>query len=169
MKILKNVFLVAFISASLVSCKSETSPEVVTVDTDINENAAREFDPNATYAKAEFSIDGMTCAMGCAKAIEKKLANTEGVKSAKVDFDNRLAMVEFDEAKVTTTSLEEVVKKAGDVYEVKDMKTVDSFSSEKKACSADCDKECCKERNDTEKMACAQDCKKACCSDEAKS
>lgn len=165
MKILNNLFLVAFVSLVTVSCKNERSPEIVTVDTEINENAARELDPNATYAKAEFGIEGMTCAMGCAKTIEKKLAKMEGVKSAKVDFDNRLAMVEYDEAKVTPTSLEETVKKAGEVYEVTDMKTVEGFSTEKAPCPANCDKACCKDKTEFEKMACAEDCKKACCAD----
>ena len=51
------------------------------------------------------------------------------------------------------------------VDEVKDMKTVNTFSSETQACAADCDKDCCKDKTDTEKMACAADCKKACCAD----
>lgn len=162
---LNKVVLLVFVSTLIVSCKSETEPEIVTVDTQINENAAKQLDPNAHYAKAEFGIEGMTCAMGCAKTIEKKLAKMEGVKSAKVDFDKRLAMVEYDDAKVTTNSLEDAVEKAGEVYEVKDMKTVNSFSSETKACAADCNKDCCKDKTEAEKMACAADCKKACCAD----
>ena len=42
----------------------------------------------------------MTCEMGCAKTIQKKLAGMEGVKSATVDFKNEMAMVEYDVAKV---------------------------------------------------------------------
>ena len=44
----------------------------------------------------------MTCAIGCAKSIEKKIAKMEGVKSATVDFDRKLAMVEYNEAKVNS-------------------------------------------------------------------
>ena len=51
---------------------------------------AKKLDPNATYAKAEFGIEGMTCAMGCAKTIEKKMAKMDGVKSAKVDFEKEM-------------------------------------------------------------------------------
>ena len=108
----------------------------------------------------------MTCAVGCAKTIEKKLAKMEGVKSAKVDYDKKLAMVEYDDAKVTTTTLEETVKKVGDTYTVKEMKTVESFSA-KKACAADCKKACCANKTDAEKKACSADCKKACCTDKA--
>lgn len=167
MKTLKNIIVVVLLAVSFMACKNETAPEVVTVDNDTTE-ITNELDPNASYAKAEFTIEGMTCAMGCAKTIEKKMAKLEGVKSAKVDFDSRIAMVEYDEAKVTPTTLEEVVKKAGDVYSVKDMKTVDSFNADKKACDKDCKKACCAEKTEAEKMACAKDCKMACCANKAK-
>ncbi|WP_047548832.1 heavy-metal-associated domain-containing protein [Psychroserpens sp. Hel_I_66] len=170
MKTLKNIFAIALISVSIVACKSDKDPEVITVEStsQINTNAAKKLDPNATYAKAEFGIEGMTCAMGCAKTIEKKMARMDGVKSAKVDFDKQIAMVEYDEAMVTPKTLEEAVSKAGDTYKVKDMKTVESFSTEKEACKANCDKACCAEKSeDSKKMACAEDCKKDCCSKKA--
>jgi len=51
----------------------------------------------------------------------------DGVKSAKVDFDKKLAMVEYNEAKVTPLNLEETVGKVSDAYKVSAMKTVDKF------------------------------------------
>ncbi|MFD2543205.1 heavy-metal-associated domain-containing protein [Lacinutrix gracilariae] len=168
MKTIKNIVLVAVVTLAAFSCKNEPKAEVVTVETETTvETKKATLDPNATYAKAEFTIEGMTCAIGCARTIEKKLAKMEGVKSAKVDYDKKLAMVEYDDAKVTTTSLEETVGKVGDTYTVKDMKTVTSFS-DKKACSADCKKDCCANKTDAEKKACSKDCKKACCADKAK-
>ncbi len=110
-----------------VSCKNETKPEVKTVE--VAAEASKTIDPNATYAKAEFTIDGMTCEIGCAKTIEKKIAKMEGVKSATVDFDRKLAMVEYNEAKVTPTSLETTVTNVADIYKVSDMKTVEAFST----------------------------------------
>ncbi len=162
MKTFKNLLVVAIVAITVMACKNEAKPEVKSVETESAAIASNELDPNANYAKAEFSIDGMTCAIGCAKTIEKKMAKMEGVKSAEVDFDRALAMVEYDEAKVTTMSLEETVKKSGDTYSVKDMKTVEAFSSEK-SCGTDCKKACCAGKTDAEKMACAKDCKKACC------
>ena len=131
MKTIKNIGVIALAFFAIVACKNETQPEVKTIDTKVMAEA-KTFDPNAHYAKAEFGIEGMTCAMGCAKTIEKKIAGMEGVKSAKVDFDKQMAMVEYDDAKVTPNSLEETVKKTGEMYSVKDMKTVESFSTEKK-------------------------------------
>ena len=158
MKAFKNLFVIALVFTLMMACKNEAKPEVKTVETEATE--VKELDPNATYAKAEFTVEGMTCAIGCAKTIEKKLAKMEGVKSAKVDFDKKLAMVEYDEAKVTTASLEETVKKTGETYSVKDMKTVDEFgSSDKKTEVKD------QAKKDT---ACAADCKMECCAKEAK-
>lgn len=168
----KNIGFIAIISLLFVGCKNETKPEIKTVETDISSETVQ-LNPNAVYAKAEFGIEGMTCPMGCAKSIEKKLSKMDGVKSATVDFDTRLAMVEYDEAKVTPTSLEETVKKTGDMYSVKDMKTVASFSTETKECKPGCTMACCadkaKEGNAmADTKACAADCKKACCADKNK-
>ncbi|MFD2822789.1 heavy-metal-associated domain-containing protein [Lacinutrix iliipiscaria] len=164
MQTIKNLLLVAVIACTALSCKNETKPEVKTIESEVVlETAKADLDPNATYAKAEFTIEGMTCAVGCAKTIEKKLAKMEGVKSAKVDYDNKLAMVEFDNAKVTTTTLEETVKKVGDTYTVKEMKTVESFSA-KKACTADCKMACCSGKDMKEcTVKCSPDCTKKDC------
>lgn len=168
MKTLKNMLAIALVVAFTVACKNDAKPEVKTVETEVKTDK-KGLDPNAKYAKAEFTVEGMTCAIGCAATIEKKIAKMEGVKSAKVDFDKKLAMVEYDVAKVTTASLEETVKKTGETYSVKDMKTVDDFGA-KKACSADCKKPCCADKKVEAKKetACKADCKMTCCAKEAK-
>ncbi|SEP92259.1 Cu+-exporting ATPase [Hyunsoonleella jejuensis] len=151
------------------NCKNNKEAEVKTIEVETTE-AKKELDPNATYAKAEFTVKGMTCAVGCAATIEKKIAKMEGVTYAKVDFENELAMVEYDEAKVTPNSLEATVTGVADTYKVSDMKTVDAFSNEAKtkACEPGCEKDCCKNKaTGTEKMACKADCKKACCAQKA--
>ncbi len=133
MKILKNVVAMCIVVLVFSACKNDQTPEVKTVDVSSQEKDVSEtLDPNASYAKVEFSIDGMTCAMGCAKTIEKKMAKMEGVKTAKVDFDKQLAMVEYDEAKVTPESLEQTVTKVGNTYKVKDLKKVEEFGAEEK-------------------------------------
>jgi Cu+-exporting ATPase len=164
MKTIK-ILTITLIALAFLNCKNEAKPKIETVEIE----SAKALDPNATYAKAEFTIDGMTCQIGCAATIQKKISKMEGVKSATVDFDRKLAMVEYDNAKVTPTSLEETVTSVADVYKVSDMKTVDDFSSEKKdgkTCEADCKKECCKTTDN--KMVCAPDCKAACCKDKIK-
>ena len=125
MNTFKSLCIVAVLALSFTACKDEAKPEVKTVDVEVSEkDVAQTLDPNATYAKVEFGIDGMTCAMGCAKTIENKMAKMDGVKSAKVDFDKKMAKVEYDEAKVSPESLEKTVTSVADVYKVRDMKKV---------------------------------------------
>jgi len=126
MKTLKLVVGIVLLSVIVWSCKNE--PETKTVEVE-ETKAVNELDANATIAKAEFKIEGMTCAIGCAKTIEKKLSKMEGVKSASVDFEKEMAMVEYDEAKVNTEALEETVTGTSDQYKVSEMKTVESFST----------------------------------------
>ncbi|WP_339893038.1 heavy metal-associated domain-containing protein [uncultured Algibacter sp.] len=126
MQTIKHVLTLTLMVTFVFSCKNEKSPEVKTVK--IETEVAKELDPNATYAKAEFTIDGMTCQIGCAATIQKKISKMDGVKSATVDFDRKLAMVEYNEAKVTPTTLEEAVTKVSDTYKVSDMKMVEGFS-----------------------------------------
>lgn len=186
MKVFKLILGIAFLTVITWSCKNETNTTAeVTVTEEV---AANETQSDVILAKAEFTVEGMTCAIGCAKTIEKKLATMEGVKSATVDFDKQLAMVEYDQDMVTTSSLEETVTDAGETYTVSGMKTVTSFTSNgaKKGCDKDCKKACCagKDKKECKKgdkskcshktekaqanagdseKACKDDCKKACC------
>ena len=128
MKTLKNIFLILLVAVFTTNCKNNTAPEVVTVEVETDSESKSELDPNATYAKAEFTVNGMTCEIGCAKTIEKKLAKLEGVKFASVNFNEKLAKVEFDEAKVSPEIIEETVTKIADIYKVSDMKAVEAFT-----------------------------------------
>ena len=164
MKHLKTILTSALLLVMFFSCKNETKAEIKTVET-ATEKEAHQLDPNATYSKAEFGIKGMTCEMGCAKTIEKKLTGMEGVKSAAVDFKNEMAMV--DVAKVNPESITKTVTSVGKTYSVENMQTVEAFSSIKKICKKDCEKACCKDKMEAEKKACAKDCKKECCAKKA--
>jgi Cu+-exporting ATPase len=127
---IKKLLLITVVFVFTTACKNNAAPEIKTVDTASADLTTNTIDPNVTYAKAEFGIEGMTCEIGCARTIEKKIAKMDGVKFAKVDFNKKLAMVEYDPAKITPNNLEETVTKVGDVYKVKDMKTVEEFSKE---------------------------------------
>jgi periplasmic mercuric ion binding protein len=161
MKTLKVLFAVFFFALLSLSCKNEGSSS--STENTVTENTITTETPTniAVNAKAEFTIEGMTCAMGCAKKIENKLATTDGVTSAIVDFDKKLAMVEFDENKLSTESLEAIVKSAGESYSVSDMKTLESFTGNeaKHKCNEDCAKEGCTAEK---KKACGSSCTKPC-------
>ena len=159
--ILASVFLFVFI----LSCKNEPKTEIKTVETSVE--TTKHLDPDATYSKAEFNIKGMTCEIGCAKTIQKKLANMEGVKSAKVDFKNEMAMVEYDVAKANPMSISKTVTSVSDTYSVDNMKTVVEFTEYKKDCSKKCKKECCKAKTKANKKDCKKECEKECCAKKA--
>ena len=123
MKFLKNILSVTFILILLSSCKTDKKVEIKTIDVS-SEKISQKLDPNAVYSKAEFSIKGMTCEMGCAKTIEKKLAKMYGMKSATVDFKNELAIVEFDVAKINPLSITKTVNDISNIYSVENMQII---------------------------------------------
>ena len=75
MKHLKNIGLALLITLSFASCKQENK-EVAKEE--IKKEAVTEADL-AKMQTASFTIDGMTCAMGCAKTIENKLAEQASI------------------------------------------------------------------------------------------
>lgn len=120
MKNLKNIGLALLMTLSLVSCKQENKEVAV-------EETKKEIVSEADLAKmqtASFTIDGMTCAMGCAKTIENKLAGQEGVGQAIVDFDTKIATVKFDAEKQSLESLTKTIEgvAGGDSYKVTESK-----------------------------------------------
>jgi copper chaperone CopZ len=73
--------------------------------------------PKAPAKKAALStirltIDGMHCD-GCAKGVAKTLQEVKGVKSAKVTFASKGAVVEHDPAQVSSKQLLQAVQKSG--------------------------------------------------------
>lgn len=114
MKNIKNIAFAITITLFAVSCKKETTPEPKEVTTAKTEIAAENLET------ASFTIEGMTCEVGCAKTIESKLARTDGVSEAKVDFETKIATVKFDKTKQSIESLTKTVEKVGggDLYKV---------------------------------------------------
>lgn len=110
-KLLVATLLIA--SATIVSCKKETA-ETTTSET-------------KEIAKAEtttMNIEGMTCAVGCAKVIENKLTQLEGVKKASINFESKVATIEYDAAAQTPEKLVETIEAVagGKTYKVSNVK-----------------------------------------------
>jgi periplasmic mercuric ion binding protein len=103
-----------------VSCKKE--------ENNIAEKTAEVALTSPAIAKTEtasFDISGMTCAMGCAKTIETKLSETEGVETATVNFDKKTATVSYNAALQTPEKLVEIVEAVSDgkTYKVSNLKS----------------------------------------------
>jgi len=117
-------FLAITLSILLIlSCKKTAdSPNGVASETATKQNS------NSVALKPEiatFTIDGMTCAIGCAKTLQEKLTAMEGVQKATVDFDKKLATIAFDASILTPELLLKAVEETGDgkTYTVSNMKS----------------------------------------------
>ena len=124
MKFTSSLVTLALSLLLFISCK-ETGNKV---ETDANETStvteAKKYTVAAKPETATFKIDGMSCAVGCARTIEKKLSKTDGVQEANVDFDKKEATVSFDAAVISAEKLQEIVEKTADgkTYKVSDVK-----------------------------------------------
>lgn len=176
MKLAKSISFLALAALMLTGCK-ETSKDgnienpdgtvkdsTVTVTTMSKETAAN-------FETASFSIEGMTCPMGCAATIEKKLADMDGVQEAKVDFEKKTATVSFDSSKQTAETLVSTVEKIAEgAYKVKDVKS----SGDKayfKAGQEPVKKKKADKKSKDSKKCCAADAKKdakGCCAADGK-
>ncbi len=127
MKKIQSILAIAVFAIAFTSCKDTASApkEDATATTDKTVAA------NAKMETANFNITGMTCAMGCAKTIEKELTSLDGVQNATVDFDKKAATVSFDSNVQNTEKLVETVEAAADgkTYKVSDVKTTGDHAS----------------------------------------
>uniref|UniRef100_UPI0040496E24 heavy-metal-associated domain-containing protein n=1 Tax=Flavobacterium sp. TaxID=239 RepID=UPI0040496E24 len=116
MKKLNKIAVIAMLTLTFMSCKNEAVEVKEEAPVEITKDTIAVADLKTT----SLSIEGMTCQMGCANAIESKLTGTEGVQEAKVDFENKLATISFDGTKQTPESLSKIVEAVagGETYKV---------------------------------------------------
>ena len=132
-KFVKIGFASLAIIFSLSSCSETTAQSA---------DATQEVVKNSTMA---MGIEGMTCAMGCARAIETELKNVDGVSNAVVDFESATASIEFNPSLVSEAGLLAFVNdykdgsyKATTMLAQKNDKSKKSCCASKaKACSSD--------------------------------
>ena len=62
--------------------------------------------------KIEIKIEGMHCE-GCSKRLTKVLSNVEGVNTAEVSLENKLADIEYDETIAKIENFYEAIEGAG--------------------------------------------------------
>jgi mercuric ion binding protein len=126
MNFTKSIAIVALSGLLFASCKD--NKEALKTEVAATETAAPKVKKEIAAANlqtASFKIEGMTCAIGCAATIQEELTALDGVQTAKVDFDKKLATVTFDKTVQTPESLTKAVQATGDgkTYKVSDMKS----------------------------------------------
>lgn len=108
MNISKLFVLMSVIATLVTSCKKEVAAEAeAKTETKVIAEAKKP-------AKATLTVEGMTCAIGCAKTIEEDLSKMEGVQKAVVDFDTKIATIDYDAAVLTPDNLVKTVTSAAD-------------------------------------------------------
>jgi copper chaperone CopZ len=126
MNFTKSITAVVIASLVFVSCKnnSETTKTGMATTETTAPKVKKEI-AAANLQTASFKVEGMTCAVGCAKTIQEELTELDGVQTATVDFDKKLATVTFDKTVQNPESLTKVVQATGDgkTYKVLDMKS----------------------------------------------
>lgn len=126
MNFTKSIAIIALSGLFFASCK-DNKAEVKTenASTEVVAPKVKKEIAAANLQTASFTVEGMTCAIGCAKTIQEELTALDGVQEAKVDFDKKLATVTFDKTVQTPESLTKIVQATGDgkTYKVSNMKS----------------------------------------------
>ena len=115
---MKSLLLSLISLLFIIGCNQKPKPKVkgVAATTNIAKNV---IDNN--IFETSFSISGMMCKMGCAKAIENNLSKMEGVQKATVDFETSIATVLYNSSLLKTEDLALTVINTGDAYTVSNM------------------------------------------------
>lgn len=128
MNISKFLVLAVAAGAMFTSCeqtaeKKQTVEQTQEVETNNKAQSEQQTD-NAIgeVQKATFAIEGMTCAVGCANFIQKKLTEVPGVQQAVVDYDTKTATVVFDGNQQNIDHITGTVEKiANGIYKVNEI------------------------------------------------
>lgn len=127
MNLTKSIAVIALTGLLFVSCKKNTeeTASATTASTETTAPKVKKEIAAANLQTASFKVEGMTCAIGCAKTIQEELTGLDGVQTATVDFDKKLATVTFDKTIQTPEKLTKVVEAAADgkTYTVSNMKS----------------------------------------------
>ncbi|MBF4506768.1 heavy-metal-associated domain-containing protein [Flavobacterium sp. JLP] len=125
MKFTKIIASLAIAGLVFVSCKKEGDKNLANIKSEKTAPKEHKAIAAENVQTASFTIDGMTCAVGCAKTIEQELSNLDGVEKATVDFDKKTATVTFDKTIQNPENLTKTVQETGDgkTYKVSNMKS----------------------------------------------
>ena len=95
----KAIFLlVTFCATLIISCSvNDEKGKTKDIKSDVLQIAKME--------TVSLAISGMTCQIGCAKAIQSKLSKKEGVAAAVVVFTDSIATITFDSNKTSAENL----------------------------------------------------------------
>lgn len=92
MKTFNKIFILLFIVTMISSCGNNEKQNEEEVSLEVS---------GENLTVADYAIEGMVCAMGCAATIEKEVVGMEGVVVSSVDYEAGKAHFEYDQAIVS--------------------------------------------------------------------
>lgn len=121
----KSITTLVLASLLFAGCKEKETNKIIKETTTAEAPKVKKEIAAANLQTASFSVEGMTCAVGCAKTIQEDLTGLEGVQKATVDFDSKIATITFDKTIQTPEKLTTVVEAAADgkTYKVSNKKS----------------------------------------------
>ena len=114
----KSILYISFLL--IISCDSKTPEKIkvshISAQSQMTETKLIMSDKN--LSKISFQVDGMTCKLGCAARIEKKVSALQGIIKSTVDFEAKTAYVSFDPATTSFDNIKITIESLGDDYKV---------------------------------------------------
>jgi periplasmic mercuric ion binding protein len=104
-------FIAMAFAFAIAGCSNEGAQNSDAAETTFTEKVVEADEDGAV---AFMAIEGMSCEVGCAKFINKKLSVAEGVLASEIDFEEGIAKVSFDPEKTNAKDLAGMVNKLND-------------------------------------------------------
>ena len=120
------LIILLFTGFTFTTCKNSTTPDLITVES--NQKSKIEIFPILEKAFVKVTIEGMTCAIGCATKIEQNLQKTSGVTSVTLNFESKTAWIVYDSHHLNINSIAKVVNQSGEAYDVSEIVSLESFN-----------------------------------------
>jgi Cu+-exporting ATPase len=126
--VLKNIAIAGFTAVVLSACSGEKAERPL---------PAIEYVTNAdaTESVASLEIEGMMCEHGCVASIKQKVSALAGVNAVEIDFEEDLATVTFDPAKISEKEIITEIQRINDEQYTVTKATVEQAKANPKASS----------------------------------
>lgn len=114
---MKKLMIISFSFAVLVSSCGDfvsVGKQAESIDIPSSEKKIKTEVLAENKVEVKMEVEGMTCAMGCAKYIEEKVGDLDGVVASSVNFEEKIATFEFDK---TTTSSEKIQEFISNIHD----------------------------------------------------
>ncbi len=96
-----TLFIVVSMFTTIYSCSTSETENVTEAATEIKAE---------NLQVADYSVEGMVCAVGCAKTIQDELSHLNGVAAVNVDFESGKAHVEYDKTQLSEADIKSLIE-----------------------------------------------------------